>query len=647
MPDLFISYSRKDQPFVQKLHTALMLQNRSVWVDWQDILPTEKWWQAIQAGITASNAFIFVISPDSLRSKVCGQEVEYAIQHHKRLVPILYRDPQEIDPHPAMSAHNWIFMRDTDDFDKGVQILLRAIDTDIKYVRNHTRLLTRALEWQQEGEDPSFLLRGKDLNQAELWLQQAAQKQPGPTELQVQYITTSRKSPFYKPKLRTVIPAAVGVACLTVGLRLLGLLQPLELAAYDHLMRLRPSEPRDSRLALVQIDDRDITTYRKKYGLAKGSLADAALVDLLQKLNQGQPALIGLDLYRDFSATPALANLLQQNQQLVGVCKLSYGDIPGVEPAPELKNQVSQRVGFSDFVQDGDQDQIYVRRSALVQNPDPEFCNTDAAFSLQVVRQYLAQRGVPYHHPYDAKGNPQGVMRLGQASLPRLAPLSGGYQNLGDWWQEVMTELQRQQPTTTPAEATGNSTPAGYFSGYQVMLNYRTHAGRLEKFAPTFSLQQVLSPDFSIDQLKGRIILVGYNSRSGAKDFSLTPYGQVPGVVVQGQMVSQLLSYSLDQRPLIWWWPTGVDMLWIGSWAILGGLLVWRIQRPSRLLPALGAGLAGLYLGCYGTLVFSGGWIPLVPAAIALVGSSGLVMGLTEWLNGKTDRKLKQTKSPL
>jgi hypothetical protein len=40
MTDVFISYSRKDTPFVRALEAELEKDGREVWVDWQDIPPT-------------------------------------------------------------------------------------------------------------------------------------------------------------------------------------------------------------------------------------------------------------------------------------------------------------------------------------------------------------------------------------------------------------------------------------------------------------------------------------------------------------------------------------------------------------------------------------------------------------------------------
>jgi TIR domain len=91
-PDVFISYSRRDKVFVQRLNAALVNLNRDTWVDWEDIMPTEKWWQAIESGIESANTFVFIISPDSVASSVCKQEIEHAVLHHKRLVPVVCRD---------------------------------------------------------------------------------------------------------------------------------------------------------------------------------------------------------------------------------------------------------------------------------------------------------------------------------------------------------------------------------------------------------------------------------------------------------------------------------------------------------------------------------------------------------------------------
>ncbi len=201
--DVFISYSRRDQTFVRTLDTAFKQLNRDPWVDWNDIQKGEEWWKAIQRGIEGADTFVFVLSPDSVASSVCQAEIDYAALHHKRFLPIVYREGFDLaQVHSSISSHNWLFFRETGDFEAAFQELIHAIDTDLEYVRAHTRLLVRAIEWQHKGDNPSYLLRGVDLSEAESWLLQGAGNQPQPTELQVQYIHTSRQVQAAKLKTK-------------------------------------------------------------------------------------------------------------------------------------------------------------------------------------------------------------------------------------------------------------------------------------------------------------------------------------------------------------------------------------------------------------------------------------------------------------
>jgi WD40 repeat protein len=198
MSDVFISYSRRDKDFVKRLQAALAAGKRDVWVDWEDIPPTADWWREIQSGIEAANAFVFVITPDSVRSEVCNRELDYALKNNKRLIPILNRDVTDPNDekamNPAIGSHNWLFFRDTDDFDSAFAALINAVDTDLGQVRIHTRLLTRAKEWDTNNRNASFLLQGDDLTNAEAWLARGINKKPAPTDLHTAYILASRRA---------------------------------------------------------------------------------------------------------------------------------------------------------------------------------------------------------------------------------------------------------------------------------------------------------------------------------------------------------------------------------------------------------------------------------------------------------------------
>ncbi len=223
MVDVFISYSRKDKEFVRRLHESLESVGKETWVDWENIPLTADWLEEIYAGIEAANAFAYVISPDSVRSEVCSLELMHAIEHNKRLVPILRRELiEEGDKaalHPAVSSHNWVYFTDDDEvaFQQSFRALVEALDTDLEHLQAHTRLLVRAVEWDNKDRDSSFLLRGNDLREAEAWLANSAGKQPNPTDLHLEYINASRKAAIARRRVITLtIVYVVIVAALAV-----------------------------------------------------------------------------------------------------------------------------------------------------------------------------------------------------------------------------------------------------------------------------------------------------------------------------------------------------------------------------------------------------------------------------------------------
>jgi WD40 repeat protein len=195
-PDVFISYSRKDREFVKRLDEALQARGREAWVDWEGIRPAEEFMQAIFPAIEGTDTFVFVISPDSVTSDVCGKELAHAATHNKRMVPIIAREVDAKAVPEPLAKLNWVFFcRENDSFDVGTEALISALDTDLGWVRAHTRLLTRAIEWEAKSKSNSFVLRGEDLRAAEQWLAQAGtEKERQPTRLQTEYIIASRKA---------------------------------------------------------------------------------------------------------------------------------------------------------------------------------------------------------------------------------------------------------------------------------------------------------------------------------------------------------------------------------------------------------------------------------------------------------------------
>jgi hypothetical protein len=199
MTSVFISYAREDQPFVRRLDAALESGGRGAWVDWEGIPPTADWMAEIRRAIDGAEAAVFIISPDWVASRVCGLELEHAAQQGKRLIPVVWRESDRVPD--ALSRLNWVWLRESDDFDANFAKLVAALDTDLEWVRAHTRLLVRAQEWQ-DGAEEARLLRGRDLDDAERWLADSAHhSDPAPVPLQTDFITRSRRAARRRQRL--------------------------------------------------------------------------------------------------------------------------------------------------------------------------------------------------------------------------------------------------------------------------------------------------------------------------------------------------------------------------------------------------------------------------------------------------------------
>jgi TIR domain len=193
LSDVFISYSRKDSQFVETLNNALISGGKKVWIDWKDIPYSSKWWDEISRAVEGTSTFICILSPDYFDSKTCIDEVVIAEKLNKRIIPILFKEFEPTaNSSNSISKINWIHFTAKDDFSKSFTSLTDTIDKDLDWVRFHTRLLVRALEWSNRKNDSSYHLYGQDLHEAQSFQKNEANKQPLLNTLQKNYIEASQ-----------------------------------------------------------------------------------------------------------------------------------------------------------------------------------------------------------------------------------------------------------------------------------------------------------------------------------------------------------------------------------------------------------------------------------------------------------------------
>lgn len=390
---------------------------------------------------------------------------------------------------------------------------------------------------------------------------------------------------------------ALATAGFTLTVQYAGLFQTLEWAVYDRLFSLRPRDPTDEtsgksirdRLLIVTIDEADIQNA------GQWPLADANLVRLVRTLQEDNPAVIGLDLYRNLPIEPGHAEwetLLKSTPNVICVEKGIGLQVP---PPPALKD--SDRVAFTDLLVDADGK---VRR-ALLSHPLPDG-NLRLGLGTKLALDYLEKQGITLEELDPVKKR----YRLGKSTFVPFDGNDGGY---------VRT----------------NS------GGYQILLNYRGHLETLRAVSLTQVLEQPLDPAW----VRDRIVLVGSIAPS-LNDFFYTPLSSrlantpqaVPGIVIHANIASQLLGAALDGRSSIRTLPEPLEWLWIVVWSSMGVIVPWQLLTTSQEKPLAYGGrvvvLCGflgsslLFLSSYGAFLVNV-WVPTISPLVASMASATVV----------------------
>jgi len=101
MARIFITYNRRNLEAVTALARDLEDAGHHVWFD-QAVAGGHRWWESILAQVRGCDLFVFTLTPDSLESLACRQELDYAVRLHKTILPILLSEnvPVGLLPRP-------------------------------------------------------------------------------------------------------------------------------------------------------------------------------------------------------------------------------------------------------------------------------------------------------------------------------------------------------------------------------------------------------------------------------------------------------------------------------------------------------------------------------------------------------------------
>ena len=390
--------------------------------------------------------------------------------------------------------------------------------------------------------------------------------------------TTLNPEPPRRPGLGAVIAPLV-MAAIVLLIRQMGGWMPLELLIHDRWVQHQPPLEQDDRLLLVEITEADLRE------LNRTTPSDATLHQVIQTLQAHDPRVIGLDMHRDLPQGEGHEALLETlaADNIIAIQKLGN---PDTEAIPAPVTVAPDRVGFNDFPVDPDG---VVRRNLLFaaadDSPDSEVLYS---FGLRLALAYLAQAEI---FPVQSDRDPT-VLELNGTVFHPLQRHFGGYRNIDD-------------------------------AGYQVLLRYRSRDTAVQRL----SLRAVLNGQSTDALVRDRIVIIGTTAPS-AKDLFYTPFSEaseadhlMAGAVLHAQATSQIVSSALGEQPLPWAFPEAVEVVWILLWAAGGSALGATVHRPWL----LGVGLLGggvLLAGVPAFMFTVGGWMPLLPASVAFIGSA-------------------------
>ncbi len=386
---------------------------------------------------------------------------------------------------------------------------------------------------------------------------------------------------FSRPVFRNLLRSGFLISLVTAGIsivRFCGVLQPLELTAYDLVMRSRHlSEGQDDHILVIKViaqDEPDRVINRSN------TLSDQRLDKLLGLLKQHDPSVIGFANFLNHKIDTKHQNIQKnlRSDDFFVVCQATENR-PEDFKAPDN----AKFIGFADIFADDDR---VLRRHLLQMKIVTPACKQYFGLSLLLADYYLRGNNQSINLPFE---NDYG--QVGNKTIKFLSNYVGGYQQF--------------------APMNKNDT-----RGWQIMLNYRYVNSVLDGFS-SISINDLfnLSESDRSARIKDRIILIGTTEKKDNQDLHATPYGEkIPGVFLQAQMTSQLVNAALYNRPLIWGYSLGGEVPLIWLMVGVGWLVGSQVRNRWILVGVSGLVIIMLWAGAVVLLTVVGYWFPLVPA---------------------------------
>lgn len=413
---------------------------------------------------------------------------------------------------------------------------------------------------------------------------------------------------FYRQVDKKIIFSIASLVILPIIiLRLLGILQPIELTAYDLLFYLSSQEPLDERIVLVTWTEDDIQTIQED------TMSDRTLSFVLEKVREQQPRLIALDLYRDIPR-PSYVLSNQENQTAYNRLQKIFEETDNLMAIEKVRKPIiktskvisqTQKDTCSDVINDVDN---YVRRAFIDCQPivvegDSIVFGSSSYLGTALGAIYLKTEGWEIANA-DTDQKTDSSLKLSKGDRTK-----------------VLTDLPNFR---------------GFYVNNDIGADFLINWRRNKKPFQEITVSQLSAESFRSNIFRNKIVIIG-NTASSTVDRHQIPivrwndeWEWTYGVYIPAHVASSIISSGLDDRPLLKMAPLNIDY-----WSlILFPFLIVRVvykYYESSLTKLLSIGvfiglICSLFLVILSLELFEWGIIfPIVPAIGGIWGSIAVV----------------------
>ena len=190
--DIFFIYHPDDIDFVRRAAAQLQASDCDCYFDERISGKSTVDIAQVRSQLLRAHTVAVVLSPVSAESQLCNELIQYTVTNGKRLLTLIRDEQIEVEVHPAIAEHPFVFFRDEDEFVARIEELRGHLTLD-RSVTLHSELLVAADRWQRGGRRPDLLLPSERNAEARAWLAEASTGEAKPSSLLVEFIHGSRR----------------------------------------------------------------------------------------------------------------------------------------------------------------------------------------------------------------------------------------------------------------------------------------------------------------------------------------------------------------------------------------------------------------------------------------------------------------------